>query len=411
MMRAAIIATGNELLYGKTLDSNSSYISSRLFPLEVKTIMFLVIGDDATELGRAIRHALNESDIVVMTGGLGPTDDDKTIEALQEVFGFTVLIDEPSRLRMETFFRKIGMPMTDRDLKMAEIPTGSLVLPNEKGLAPGFVIMHNDKVLIALPGVPAEVTDMVDRSVIPFLRKKCGIGSRMSLSFRVIGMKESDINASVLAMNLPFDRLEWGMTAREGISTVTIVAKTGSDIELNQIAGNAERIFGERYLDQSWNSPEEEIVDILRKRKMTIAVAESCTGGLIAKTITDVPGSSDVFMGSVVAYANGVKISQLGVSETLITDHGAVSQEVASAMAAGARSRLGATIGISTTGIAGPGGGTESKPVGTVWFGFADEKGSTSFTHLISGDRPRIRSWASLIALENLRTILKHMAH
>lgn len=407
MKRVAIISSGNELLYGKKADTNSGYISSRLFPLDLRVVMVMVTGDDPIELERAIRHALSETDIVIMTGGLGPTDDDRTIETLRKIFGFGTALDGPSRERMDALFRKIGMPMTDRDLKMVEVPSGATVLPNETGLAPGFMMRHGDRILMALPGVPAEAAGMVDRIVLPFLQAECGIGTRESLSFRVVGMKESDINAAVLSMNIPFDGLEWGMTASGGMATVTFVAMDGGTIDADAITMKAENIFRERYLDPAWERPEEEVIAILRKRSMTMAVAESCTGGLISKRITDIPGSSDVFIGSVIAYDNSVKMGHLGVSGDDIDRHGAVSSEVASAMASGARSGLGADIAISTTGIAGPGGGSGTKPVGTVWFGFADKQGVSSFTHFISGDRDRIRTWASLIAIEKLRSYLK----
>ncbi|HNW29879.1 MAG TPA: CinA family nicotinamide mononucleotide deamidase-related protein [Spirochaetota bacterium] len=407
MKRVAIIASGNELLYGKTLDTNSGYISSRLFPLDLRVVLLMVAGDDSLELERSIRHALSVSDIVIMTGGLGSTDDDRTIETLQKIFGFSTAIDASARERMDSFFRNIGMPMTDRDLKMAEVPAGSTVLANEKGLAPGFMIRHEDKILIALPGVPAEAACMVDRIILPFLQAECGIGTRKTLSFKVVGMKESDINRAVLTMGIPLEHMEWGMTASEGITTLTFVARDGGYFNPEDITVKAGKTFGERYLDPAWQRPEEEVIAILRKRNMTVSVAESCTGGLISKRITDIPGSSDVFIGSVIAYDNSVKMAHLGVSVDDLEKHGAVSSEVASAMASGVRTGLGADIGISTTGIAGPGGGSELKPVGTVWFGFSDKKGTSSFTHMISGDRNRIRTWASLIAIENLRHYLK----
>ncbi|HOT43748.1 MAG TPA: CinA family nicotinamide mononucleotide deamidase-related protein [Spirochaetota bacterium] len=407
MKRVAIIASGNELLYGKTADTNSGYISSRLFPLDIRVVMFMVTGDDPVELESAIRHALSASDIVIMTGGLGPTDDDRTIETLRKIYGFSITLDGPSRERMDSLYRKIGMPMTDRDLKMVEIPAGATVLANEKGLAPGFIISRQDKVLIALPGVPAEAAYMADTLVVPFLQKEFGIRSRETLSFRVVGMKESDINEAVLAMGIPLERMEWGMTASEGVTTLTFVTRDGGSIDSDAITGKAGTTFGERYLGPSWHRPEEEVIAILRKRNMTMAAAESCTGGLISKRMTDVPGSSDVFIGSVVAYGNSVKVKHLGVSLDDLERHGAVSPEVASAMASGVRAALGADIGISTTGIAGPAGGSETKPVGTVWFGFADKERASSFTHLISGDRRRVRTWASLIAIENLRSYLK----
>jgi nicotinamide-nucleotide amidase len=284
------------------------------------------------------------------------------------------------------------------------------VLPNEKGLAPGFIIRHYDKLIIAMPGVPSEVVDMVDRSVVPFLRDECGIGEKNTFSFRVIGMKESDINASILNMSIPIERLQWGMTAREGITTLTFVDTDGSGADFSAIANDVKRVFGERFLDPAWERPEEEVLEILRKRKLTVAFAESCTGGLVSKRITDIAGASDVFIGSVVAYRNSIKTGQLGVSREVLERYGAVSPETASEMATGVRSSLGADIGISITGIAGPGGGSDAKPVGTVWFGLADETGVSSFTRLISGSRDRVRTMASLIVIENLRSYLKHLA-
>ncbi len=409
MMQVTILSTGNELLYGKTADTNSGYIASRLFPLDLRVRFFMTVGDDADDLEQTIRNAVENSDIVIMTGGLGPTDDDNSIAALRRIFGFPVVIDEGSRGRMESFFEKRGLPMNNNDLKMAEVPAGAMVLPNEKGLAPGFIIRHNDKTVIAMPGVPVEAIGMMERSVIPFLQHECGIGKKRSLSFKVIAMKESDINASLLKMALPLDSLDWGMTAREGITTVTFVEKGTAAIDFNAISNDFRRVFGESYLDPLWDSPEEEVIDILRNMKMTVAFAESCTGGLISKRITDVPGSSDVFTGGIVAYSNSVKTSQLGVSGVKLEQYGAVSPEVAAEMAAGARTKLKSDIGISTTGIAGPGGGSESKPVGTVWFGLSDEKGVTAFSIQISGGRELIRSMAALIAIENFRRYLKHL--
>jgi len=403
MKNVTVLSTGNELLYGTTPDTNGSFISGALFPLELHMGMRLVVGDDVDDLERALKHALDLSDIVIMTGGLGPTDDDNTIEALRRIAGFSVHMDGPSRERMESFLRNMGMPLSDADRKMVEVPDGATVIPNNNGLAPGFILRHNDKIIIAMPGVPREMTDMTVRSVIPFLQKESGMAARASISYRVIGMKESEINEAIKSMALPLEGMEWGMTANDGITTVSFVAKGGGELDSGGICAEARRYFGSRFLDPAFKLPEEEAVHMLRKKRLTVSFAESCTGGLISKRITDIPGASDVFTGSVVAYDNREKIRSLGVSEEKLSKHGAVSAEVASDMASGVRRYMESDIGISTTGIAGPGGGTEAKPVGTVWFALADSQGERTFTMRISGDRERVRTFASLIAIELLR--------
>lgn len=404
----AILSTGNELLYGKTLDTNSAFISARLFTMDLRVRKILVVGDDIDDLSKALRHAIAENDVVIITGGLGPTDDDNTIEALQRVIEFPIIVDEGSRTRMEAFFRSINMPMSEKDLKMAEVPSGAMVLPNGNGLAPGFVLRHKGTVIIAMPGVPGEARAMTDGSVIPFLRDEFGIKARHSFSFMAIGMKESDINAAVKGMGAPLDQLVWGMTAQDGMTTVTFVARDGP-FDFAPIADSARRLFGSRFLDPQWTRPEEEIIHLLRTKGLTLAFAESCTGGLLAKRITDVAGSSDIFTGAVVAYDNGVKNKILGVSDEKLAKFGAVSPEVAADMAQGVRLSLGSSIGMSTTGIAGPGGGSDAKPVGTVWFGFTDGTGVRTFSSHIDGSRDRVRTIASLYAIEYLRSYLAEL--
>ncbi len=408
MMTVSILSTGNEILYGKAVDSNGSFISSRLFPMDITMKRILVVGDSIDDLEHSIRHLLVDSDILIMTGGLGPTDDDNTIEALRKIFDFDVVIDDDARRRMESFLEKIGMATTSRDLKMAEVPAGALVLANEKGLAPGFIISSEDKLVIAMPGVPREAEYMMDNRVVPYLNSRYHIGVKKSISLKIIGVKESDISEAVKASGIPLDGMEWGMTAKEGATALTFVDR-GSGFDLNVLPSIIGKLFPDQVLDQMWDRPEEEVIDLLRKKGLTIAIAESCTGGLVSKRITDIPGSSDVFNGAIVSYGNNVKMSQLGVSDKTLSACGAVSSETASEMAAGVRRALSASIGISTTGIAGPGGGSESKPVGTVWFGLADENGIKTFTRIIGGDRERVRAMAALVAIENLRYYLKHM--
>jgi nicotinamide-nucleotide amidase len=410
MKSVTVLSTGNEILYGKTLDTNGSFISGALFPLTLQVCMHIVTGDGIDDLERSIRYAVEISDIVIITGGLGPTDDDNTIEALRRIFGFSVRVDNPSRDRMEIFFRDMNLPMSDADRKMVEVPDGVTVIPNTNGLAPGFILQQNKKLIIAMPGVPHEMMEMMVRSVVPFLQKECGFMTRTSISYRVIAMKESEINEAIRIMNIPLDRLEWGITAGDGITTVTFVGNTENAIDIEVILAEARKHFGSRFLDTAFKLPEEEIIHLLREKRLTVSCAESCTGGLVSKRITDVPGASDVFTGAMVAYDNRVKVIRLGVSEEKLSRFGAVSAEVAADMAAGVRESLETDIGISTTGIAGPGGGSEIKPVGTVWFGLADAHGVNTYTRQISGGRDRVRVFASLIAIEFLRNYLRELA-
>jgi nicotinamide-nucleotide amidase len=407
MKNVTVLSTGNELLYGTTPDTNSSFISDKLFPLDLRVRRHIAVGDDIGDLEEAFRYALDCSDMVIATGGLGPTDDDNTIAALQKIFGFSVTVDIQARLKMDTIFNSMGMKVSEADLKMVEIPSGARILPNARGLAPGFILENAGKIIIAMPGVPAEMADMMENGVIPFLRQECRIQLRKNVFIKVILMKESEINTFIKNMDIGVEMPDWGITAKQGIATVTFVQKGGSSFDAERIVSDAKRLFGARLLDPSFMLPEEEVIHLLRSRGMTVATAESCTGGLISKRITDIPGASDVFTGSIVAYGNATKVEALDVASETLSRFGAVSEETAAEMAAGVRRRLGADIGISTSGIAGPGGGTDLKPVGTVCFSLADKNGSRSFTRNISGDRERIRAFASLIALESLRSYLK----
>jgi nicotinamide-nucleotide amidase len=243
----------------------------------------------------------------------------------------------------------------------------------------------------------------------PFLQKECRVTSRESVSYQVVGMKEAEINEAIHAMPIALEQVEWGMTAKDGVTAVTFVAKSGKELNDAVVLAEARKRFGVRFLDPAFNLPEEEVVHLLREKRLTVSFAESCTGGLISKRITDIPGASEVFTGAVVAYDNMVKVRSLGVPEERLSSHGAVSAEVASDMAEGVRKSMGSDIGISTTGIAGPGGGTEAKPVGTVWFGLSDSRGVKTFSLRISGDRERVRTFASLAAIEFLREYVREL--
>lgn len=407
MKTVSVVSTGNELLYGKTADTNSGHICALLFPLDLRVVTIMAVGDDIDSIVRAVRQCLEISDLVIMTGGLGPTDDDNTIAALRRIFNFSIVTHDASRARMDRFFSKIGMPMSRGDLKMTEVPSTARVIENMTGLAPGFILREEGKTVIALPGVPREMSDMMTRDVMPFLTGESGILSRRSMAFRVFGMKESDINAAIVSMKPEARGLEWGITAKEGVATITMVQTSGRDFDEASIDAEVRGLFGGRLLDGPGEGPEEVVLGLLRELKLTLSCAESCTGGLIAKRLTDIAGASDVFAGSVIAYGNDVKVRLLHVAVGTLESKGAVSGETAAEMAAGVRAALSTDIGLSVTGIAGPGGGSDAKPVGTVWFGLAYAGGVRTFTKTIPGDRERVRIFSSLVALEMLREFLK----
>lgn len=403
MKRVTVLSTGSELLSGKVRDINASYVCGLLYPLAVDVRMIMVVGDDITGLERAIGIALEGSEILIITGGLGPTDDDNTIAALSRILRLSTCIDENAQNKMESFFASMGIEVSPADLKMVEIPAGSRAVENPAGLAPGFIIHERGVVIIALPGVPGEMRCMLENSVMPYLLNELGIHERSSITFRVTGMKESEINALIGEMDLPGDTIEWGITAGGGVASVTLVSKVPGRHSWNHVIDRARKSFGPRYLDPRFQAPEEEVVHRLREEGLTVSFAESCTGGLVAKRITDIPGSSDVFAGAVVAYGNEAKMAMLNVKPGTLADKGAVSEEVAAEMAAGAMSAMKTDIAVAITGIAGPGGGTASKPVGMVCFGMSHAGGVRTHTRIFSGGRDRIRTFASLAAIEMLR--------
>ena len=408
--QAVIVSTGNEILSGAVVDTNAAFISSRLFPMDIRVRLMIVAGDDCDVLARVLRIAIDTAEIVIISGGLGPTDDDNTIEALRRLIGFRVVIDAVAGGRIEKFFQRMGRAVSPSDLKMAEVPDSARIIPNEKGLAPGFILQNNGKVIIAMPGVPREMKDMVDCHVLPYLRDECGIAERSHIRLRVVGMKESEINEAVRGIRDCWAGCEWGVTMEDGVATLTFASLSKGMFDFTNLIEGMRKQLGDRILDPSFARPEEEVVERLRRARRIVAFAESCTGGLASKRLTDIPGASDVFAGCVVAYRNDAKESLLGVARATLETFGAVSEETAIEMAKGARQVFQADIGVSITGIAGPGGGTEEKPIGTVWFCIADEAGVNTARHRFVGDRERVRIFASLTAIEMLRGRVKALS-
>ncbi|HPI13592.1 MAG TPA: CinA family nicotinamide mononucleotide deamidase-related protein [Spirochaetota bacterium] len=409
MKRVSIVSTGSELVHGHIADANAPFISARLFPTAFVVVAHHTVGDVPGDLRRVILSALDETDIVILTGGLGPTEDDLSVEVVGGIFEAVPEVNQAALERAKAFFGAMGREMLPGDIKMVSVPRGARILENEVGLAPGFSLERHGKVLIALPGVPHEMRPMFQNRVEPYLFSLFPDGGRDSLTLRVVLMREAEVNDLVAGMNIPFDSIEWGITTSPGMNTVRFVARGSDPIPSESIMRQAARLFGERMLHPSSLTLEDEIVRLLGERGLSLALAESCTGGLVAKRITDVPGASLVFRGGVVAYSNDVKSNVLDVSREVLDTFGAVSEPTALAMARGALRVLRADIAAAVTGIAGPGGGTETKPVGTVCFAFAGMTADRAFTRTIPGARERVRMLSSQYVLDGIRKFIHSM--
>jgi len=404
-MRVVVINTGTELLLGDVINTHVSFIGREIFPLGLRVERQVTVPD-----GEAIREAIAESraaaDIIFVTGGLGPTTDDVTREITAELFGLT-LEHSPEILRaIEQRAARRKFRLTDRVARQAAVPEGATVLPNEHGSAPGLYLAADDSRkrphLFLLPGPPRELHPMFENSVLPILRRivprEAATERRL---FRVAGMGESLVEEAVGAELLALPGLELGYCARPGEMDLRLIGPTA-------VLDEAERIVREKLGSAIFSSDggalEEAVVKLLHERKETLAVAESCTGGYLAHRITNVPGASAVLLAGYVTYSNEAKTADLAVDASLIAKRGAVSKQVAQAMAEGARARAKADFALATTGIAGPGGGTEEKPVGLVYIALAVKDRPVSVQkRFFPDDRPTFKELTTQAALEMLR--------
>ena len=401
-----IITTGDELLYGTTVDTNSAFICSRFFGSEFRVKKHITVPDSIDDIISAVTDSLSDADMVITTGGLGPTDDDNTVEGICPILGIKPSVDAKHLDKMRTFFATMNIPLNGSDTKMVSLPEGSLVLDNSKGLAPGFVIEIKGRVLISLPGVPSEMEEMFSTELTAYFGKKYLSYGKNRLLFRLTGIRESEINGIVRSILSNYN-VRWGITPKSGVCDLIVVPASDDFSFSSEIAAEIRKSMDSFLIKDGMESPEQELVYILKENHLTLATAESCTGGLLAKRITDIPGSSDVFSGSVVAYSNEIKVNILGVNSDTIEKYGAVSEETALEMARGIRRLSKADISVSITGIAGLGGGTELKPVGTVCFGFSICGREFTAKRLIPGSRERVRIFSSLYAINLLRKELK----
>lgn len=405
MINTVIITTGDELLHGTTSDTNSAFISWRLFGTDINVLKHITVGDKIDSIITAVSEAFVNADLIIMTGGLGPTDDDNTVEGISRIFKRNIITDKSAEMKMTDFFQSMKIRINNNDYKMAAVPDNSIVLKNRKGLAPGFIIEDNNKTLVALPGVPAEAEKMFDEEVLPYLKKRYKYHTGNRLMLKLTGIRESDINSRINTLKLD-DKITWGISAKSGVCELCFISSEPEFTDKEKIASLLYDEFKKYLIGNGFNSPDEELVNLLKKKQLTISTAESCTGGLIGKRFTDISGASKIFIGSVTAYSNSIKTEVLGVKESTIEKFGAVSEETAAEMVIGICRLFKSDIGISVTGIAGPEGGTEEKPVGTVCFGFYINEKLFTVKEYFRGDRDRIRIFSSLYAINFIRKML-----
>ena len=401
---ASIITIGTEILYGHILDTNSQFISDLLTEMGIRVVLKSSVGDSRDEILSLLAYADRQSDLVLMTGGLGPTNDDITKKCLSDYFNSPLRMNQQALAEVRAYFEKRGMPFTEINQRQAELPEMAQVVTNDMGTAPGMWLERNGHVFISMPGVPHEMHHMLRSKVIPRIKERYQTPIILHKLIMTAGIGESWLAEKIAdwERELP---IHISLAYLPGYGQVKLrLTGTGEDPQLLQSEIQAgvlklrklipEYIYGEDGL-----TLQEKIGQLLRQRGQTLSTAESCTGGYISHLITTIPGSSDYFMGGVVAYHNDIKINQLGVSPQTLDDHGAVSEETVREMAEGCRKNFNTHYAISTSGIAGPSGGTPEKPAGTVWMAVADGSGIVTRKFNIPKDRINTIKYSSVGAL------------
>jgi len=407
-LRVELLSTGDELLTGQVVDTNSAWLMDRLWDLGLMVERKTLVGDDRAALRAAVRECCGRADVVVMSGGMGPTEDDLTSEVVAELLGVPLELHEPSLRAIEERFRSFGRVMTPNNEKQARFPRGADVLPNRFGTAPGLAARVGRATLYCLPGVPSEFKGLCDEAVIPRIASRLGDVPAARV-LKLIGVGESNADQTMRpVIDDPANRdVRFGFRAHwPEVHLKWSVPGPDAARRADAISARVRGLFGDRV----WGEGKEELPDLVVARLLArgerVALAESCTGGLVAELLTRVPGASGAFDLGVVAYANAMKERVLEVPPALLAAHGAVSEPVARALAEGARRVGGADWGIGITGVAGPSGGTAEKPIGTVHLAIAGPGVTTAFQRLYRGDRERIRRHAALEALDLLRRAL-----
>ncbi len=408
---ASILAVGSELLGTTRLDTNSLFLTGELEAIGVRVVRKACVVDGWDDLLAELAFALSRAPLLCVTGGLGPTEDDRTKEAVAALLGRRLVRDEEILDRLRERFRKRGREMPEVNAKQADVVEGAVVLPNRRGTAPGYIVEADGKTIVLLPGVPWEMKAIFAESVLPFLTRGGAPPGLHRRVLKVVGLGESAVEELVRPVYEAHRECDVTILAAAPGEVQLHFAARGSLAEARRALDVLEADFrsavGPALFGRDDESLEGVVGALLRNAGLTLAVAESCTGGMVAARITDVAGSSAYFLGGAVAYANETKTKVLGIPAKILETHGAVSEEVARGMAAEVRRRLGATAGLGVTGIAGPGGGTPDKPVGTVHLALDAADGTRRHERLVlPGDRVMVRRWTTSAALGMIRAWL-----
>lgn len=413
-MHIELVTVGTELLLGFTVDTNGAEIGRALAAVGVRVVRRTAVADDVGAIRDAVATALRRTGAVITTGGLGPTADDITKSAVAALFGARLQFDPAVWADVEERFARFGRVPTPSNRGQAEVPEGAVVLPNRWGTAPGLWLEGDPGLVIMLPGVPVEMRNILATSVVPRLAERGGgAGVIRSVTVRTTGIGESTLAERLGDIDEVLAPLSLAYLPGFGSVDLRVTAWNLPPEEADRLLESAAGLLAERAGHYAYGRGDDDLAELiladLRRRGWTIAVAESCTGGLLGGRLTAIPGSSSQFVGGVVAYADDTKQRLLGVSPELLAAHGAVSEPVARQMAIGATRALGADVAVSVTGIAGPDGGSAEKPVGTVWLGFALPDGADAVLAKLVGTRDEIRGRATQQALYQLWRRLRHL--
>jgi nicotinamide-nucleotide amidase len=404
-VNAEVITIGTELLLGHILDTNSLYLSRRLAEIGVNLYYKTSVGDNTGRIKAALEIAASRADIIIITGGLGPTVDDITRDAVSLFTGKKLVSDAETMKKIEAYFKDRSIKMPGNNRVQADIPEGAVIIENKNGMAPGFIVSHNNKLIAAMPGVPSEMHPMMENTVMPYIIQKYGTGKVIikSHTLKVVGLGESLVDEKINDLFKTSENPTIGVYAHHTEIEVRLTAKADSAKDADFLNDSLKKKIYERLGENIYGEDDESLENLagaqLINKKMTLSTAESCTAGLLSFRLTNVAGSSAYFMGGISSYSNDVKKALLGVPETILEKHGSVSPECAEAMSIACRGKFDTDCAVSITGIAGPGGGTAEKPVGLVYIAVNIKGKVEVFKNNFGGSRDVIRARSAHMAL------------
>lgn len=409
-MKAEIITVGTEIMVGSILNTNARYLSAKLVEIGIEPLYHTSVDDNEERLNECIKIALNRADIIITTGGLGPTQDDLTKEVIGKALNLKLIKDEEVERELEERFNRLNRPMTDNNRKQAFKPEGSKFIENENGTAPGIYINTDNKKIIMLPGPPKEILPMFEKHVVDLIKENYAI---MIKSINTIGIGESNLEEELKKLDIYEDNFDIATFAKNGSVEIKIIGR-GSDSrvvesKMKDKITKIESIFGKYIYGYDNATIAEALIEVLKEENKILSVCESCTGGKISSQITSIPGASSIFDRCIVTYSNNAKIKELGVKSTTLQEYGAVSKETAYEMAKGLLEKTQSDIVISITGIAGPDGGSDEKPVGLVFMCIMDNNNHTVLDYIFTGDRVTIQDRATVRALFEAYKFLKNI--